>query len=207
MDLISLVKRVSRRVDEENNTAVTVDEVKAAINDAISYWKRKKFYFNAAVSTVQTVTGSPILSIPNGVVRVMDMSIGFNQSTYRLASVTPDHYDYSNVQALGRPYSYTYRNGGFELYYYPDMAYNVTVRYLKDYAPLADDTDSNDFTEEGAKLIELWAIGTLFGELRPDPQRESYAIARAEDEARQLTAMTNRMSNMRTLANDSIAVW
>ncbi len=194
--LLQLRTKISARLKDPNNTAVSVAEVDAVINDAINQYKKKRFWFNEFEANVTLEINNPIL--PSLGFTVLDLFkrdgivINYANTRWVVDKILPVQYDQINVQGTGIPSVYTYRNNQFELYYYPDSDYITTVRGLKDYAPLVATDDTNDFLEYAADLIMYEALSRLFAEFRQDTKMEAYYSARAEDQYKRQIADTNK---------------
>jgi hypothetical protein len=135
-----LQQRVSRRLEDDNNTAVSALDVADSINQAINYWKQEDFWFNQVGAIVNTVVDNPILDLASAGLLYLQpgfsFSIPYQNMVYDLTAVPPDYYDAFNLNETGRPYRYTYKNGQYYLYWIPDKVYTVNVSGIKDYAPI-----------------------------------------------------------------------
>lgn len=181
---------IARKLLDENNTVVSGVQIRTAINDAIKYWKRRAFWFNEFSETITLTIGNPAFSlVTNTPIFLFEKGgavVVENMIRYPLTKITSEKYDLLNIQAPGRPFAWTYRNQGFELYSYPDQAYSMVCRGIKDYADFAtegaDDGNTSDFLTHAELLIQYWALSRLHGEYRQDEKMESYYTARAKDE-------------------------
>lgn len=200
-----LKQKAANRLQDGNSTAVSSLDVGDAINTAIKYWKKKRFWFNEYKQTVTVLKDNPLVTV-TGLLYLLPrsgMSLVDQLYTYDLPFISPDQYDGYNSQGRGRPYAYTYRNGSYELYWYPDKNYTVNLRGVKDYAPLVLDADFNDFTSEADQLVLYDALSRLYGELRPDPEKSNYYADRAQDEYRSLKSQTAKMNTTGYLARET----
>ena len=109
-------------------------------------------------------------------------SIFYSQQYWKVTKVLPSIYDAENIQGKGIPYIITERAGKWYVYFIPDQDYTMQLYYLKDYAALQDDSDTNDFTEEAPALMRYDALSRLYGELKQDEKMEAYYTARAQAE-------------------------
>lgn len=189
-----LKQQASRRLQDENNTAVPASVVGDAINVAIKYWKQERFWFNEFAETVTLTIGDPVLPItllyP---LKDAGFRIPYQNLIYDLIPYTNSEYDGSNIDQSGRPYAYTWRAGDYYLYYVPDQAYTVEVTGIRDYSDLSLDADTNDFTMNADQLILYDALSRLIPELRTDPTMAEYYANRALDEKKNLKRRTNKM--------------
>ncbi len=203
-----LKDRVSKRLMDESNTAVSTADVASAINNAIKTWAKKSFWFNEAHGTLTLATGATyITGLPtyfdyerpdNGFV------ISYAGSFYPLTKVKPEEFDLANAGGSGMPSIYTYRNGIYEIYPYPDQSYTATVNYVKKYANLASASDTNDFTNEAEMLIVYDASARLNAELRQDLDMAGYYQNAAAFEYTQLLERTRRQAGTGSLVVDGI---
>lgn len=204
----SLQLKISKKLIDANQTAIAASDVADALNDALRFWKQKRFWFNEA-QAVLTMDISPAVdgstmsdpyvlgygntnaNFPNAPVLPQDFLyefakdgfvINYSQLRYRFEKVPPSVYDDSNVNGIGIPYIYTYRNGNYEFYYYPNIAYQLTVNYLKDQADMVNATDTNVFTQYADRLIMYEALSHLYGENRQDGDQAAAYAAKAQRE-------------------------
>jgi len=203
---------ISRRLIDDNNTAVTLPEVKEAINEAISYWKFRRFWFNtsryqgtiAAANTqsndgtstcsVVTTPSDFLIDLPRNGLVVID-----NLFPYQVKKYEPSLFDgIASLITTGRPRIYCNRNGQLESYPSANKVYNYNLYYLKEYTAFATDTSqdgsTNDFLDEqkGRYLIQNHALANLHGELRQDDTMEKRYTERRDAEYNTLIARTNK---------------
>lgn len=173
-----ITTKVSRKLLDANQTAVTLPEVVDGINEAIRYWKQKEiFFFNQLSTTLTTTQGDPLLNTAGANILWLDkesgMVIPYQNWNYVLYPMSPDTYDRANNNSPGRPYAYSYRNGGYYLYWIPDQAYTVQISGAKDYADLVNPSDTNDWTQYADMLIVYEALSRLY------PNRDDFGKADA----------------------------
>lgn len=203
---------IARRLLDDSNTAVTLIEIGEAINEAISTWKKKRFWFNTAKynttiaatdTTVVTATSTcSIVPLPTDF--LMDLPrnglvIIDNLFPYQVKKYEPSVFDgISSLITTGRPRIYCNRNGVLEAYPSADRAYNANLYYIKDYTAFvttgADDSSTNDFldNDKGRYLIQNHALADLHGELRQDDAMEKRYTARRDAEYNTMIARTQR---------------
>lgn len=202
-----LTSQASARLQDANNTAVSVTSVQDAINSAVKYWKQRKFWFNEAEDTVTLTVGDPILPTPSVDFLYFfpryGVRIPYQQYVYDIVKVSPEVYDTSNIQTQGRPYQYMWRDGVYVLYFYPDQTYTVVLTGIKNYAPMVNPNDTNDFTEYADQLILYDALSRLIAELRTDPDMAEYYIKRRDDEYKNLIMRNNKMVGTGRAQSDS----
>lgn len=197
--------KVSVRLKDPQNTAVSASDVDTVINDAIKEYKKKRFWFNEFKEDVILNVNDPILPpLPSGtpildVFKKGGISINYSQTRWAVTKISSAEYDAGNTQGQGIPYVYTYRNNQYELYWYPDAAYTAVVRGLKDYVVLTAN-DTNDWLTYAEDLIMYESLSRLFGEFRQDDKMEGYYSARAKDQYNRLIAETNKRNKTGRIA-------
>lgn len=197
--LLTLVTRVSARLKDPNFTAVSKLEVVAVINDAIDFYSNSRFAFNEFKETVTLNIGDMVVPAlttntdPDRIFQTDGMVINYSSAKWPLMKVSSDEMDRLDVQGQGMPYAWTWRNGGYEVYYRPDVAYDLIIRGLKSYAPLVLDTDHNDFTDNAGVLIMNETLSRLFAQFRQDDKMEGYFTAAALQEFKSLQTTKRRL--------------
>lgn len=194
---------VSKRLLDANNTAVSSADVGDSINAAIRYWKQRTFWFNQKNQTVTLNIDNPIIpnfpidflyEIPEG-----GFVIDYSQTRWPLTKVDNATYENANVEGKGLPYLITFREGTWQVYWYPDQEYSLIIRYIKDYNDLVGDNDVNDFTTFADRLIMYDALSRLNAEFRQDEKMESYYSARAGNEYKNLNQRSNKVYGTGTM--------
>lgn len=188
---------VSTRLIDSNNEAVSAATVGQAINDSIAYWKFRRFWFNEAAYSANFTVQDATIPLPNMfLVPVTDTGgffVSYSNIRYPLTKISDTEYDQLYLDnGYGLPRVYARVGGAYEAYPIPDQAYSCHTRYLKDYNDLSADSDTNDFTDNADRLINLWALANLSAELRQDDKMEAYYRAAAEAEYRNLSVMTDK---------------
>lgn len=192
---LQLQQRVSRRLLDPSNVAVALEDVKLAINEAIEYWKFRRFWFNTVRDTgTMTIQDSTIPLPSDFLVPFQDdggFEIEYSNMRYPLAKLNQQAYDGIWLgNGYGLPLYYANLSGVYHTYPIPDRAYTVRRNYLKDYAELVNNSDSNDFTTYGSKLTEYWALADLHRDFRQDPKMSDAYYESAQDEYKNLQIMT-----------------
>lgn len=225
-----LQTRVSARLIDPSNVAVSAVNVAQAINDAVAFWKTRKFYFNQTAANITldvspasdgSLPGDPFVLrygntqalYPNAPVLPQNFlfedeengfTIPYNNLTYSLLKVAQQVYDNASNSGVGLPYIYCFRNGNYEIYFYPQIAYTLRVNYYKDYPDLVNPSDTNDFTLYADKLIEYDAIGRLLADLRMDDERADRFAARTMTEYTNLKSRSTKQNATGRLVVDTI---
>lgn len=201
---------VSRRLQDASNTAVSLVDVAASVNDAIRYWKYRRFWFNEKSTTITLTLQNQVFPVPSDflVPAVLDngFNIQYSGSRYPLSKILQQDYDavfQDNGYGMPRMYAQV-GNNSYNCYPIPDRAYTVGCHYLKEYADLSGDFDTNDFTVNASRLITLWASANCAGDFRQDEKMESYFRQAAMNEYSQLSIMNNKVNSTGKLKITSI---
>lgn len=191
---------VSKRLQDANNVAVALSDVAASINDAIRYWKFRRFYFNEVFGTITLTAQDPSFVIPStflvNAVKDGGFHIQYSEARYPLTKIEMTEYDNAFMEnGFGMPRVYAkMADTGYKCYPIPDRDYVVGMHYLKDYVDLVNTSDTNDFTNNASRLITLWTTGNIVGEFRQDEKMEGYFRSAAENEYNNLLMLTNKMN-------------
>ena len=217
-----LQTRVAARLIDPSNVAVSSSNVAQAINDAVSFWKTRKFWFNNKLTTLTLDLEDPYILgygnsnplwpnapvLPSNFLFEDDKDgfvIQYNNQNYPLDKVHPREYDNSFLSnGNGLPFIYTWRNGNYEIYWKPQLAYTMQVNFYADYPDLVNTTDTNDFTTYADKLIEYDAISRILSDLRLDDDRAAKFAARAETENTNLKSRSRKQNATGRLVVDTI---
>ena len=203
-----LKTKIQKRLQDALGTAVATSDVADAINTAVRYWKRQKFWFNESSETINLTTGNPLISgIPDDFQFELSEN-GFviekSQLRYPLKKVPIVQYDIEDIEGSGIPCIYTWKAGSFYVYPYPQEDYDMVMHYIKDYDDMAADSDTNDFTINADQMIMYEALSRLHGELRQDEKMEAYYSARAQNEFSHLSSFGKRKSGSGQLTIETI---
>lgn len=225
-----LQKRISDRLIDPNNISISPSNVAQSITDAVDFWKTRKFFFNQRVANLTLdITAATDGSAPSdpfvlqyGNTQALypsapvlpqnflyedpdnGFTIPYNNLTYKLNKEAPEIFDNASINGVGLPYIYTFRNGNYEIYFLPQIAYKLRVNYICDYLPLVNGTDTNDFTTYADKLIEYDAIARILSDLRLDEPRADKFAARAEREYTNLKSRSRKQNATGRLVVDTI---
>lgn len=149
-------------------------EIGQCINAAIEYYKSEPFWFTQGEATIQLVASNPVVpDIPTDLLYERDgdgLVINYSQRRYPLVKITNETYDLMNVQAVGLPAWYTFRDGEYRVYFYPDQNYTLLFRYQKFYAALVQSSDSNDWLAYAPRLIEAKVLCDFYLDYRHEPE-------------------------------------
>lgn len=190
----------SARLIDPNNQAVSADQIGGALNDAVKYWKFRRFWFNEATDSATLTAHNPSFPYPSDfLVPALDNDgfyIQYSNVRYPMTKISEAQYDQLFLQnGYGLPTWYA-RMGSdeYQCYPIPDQNYTVGRHYLRDYVDMSADGDENDFSINAIRLIELWALANLSGELRQDDKMEAYYRGAAQDEYRNLRVMADKVN-------------
>ena len=198
MNFGEMVSYVSKRLIDPNNTAVDASDVKQALNESLSYWKFRRFWFNEVSDSATLTAQNASFPYPTDfLVPALDddgFNVEYGGIRHPLVKITEAAYDAVYLaNGYGLPRSYA-RMGDdeYQCYPIPNTNYTVNRHYLKNYTDLSADADSNSFTTNASRLINLWALGNLVTEIRQDVDMGNYYREAAQDEYRNLRVMTDK---------------
>jgi len=172
----------------------TAAQIGDTINSVIKRYDNKHFWFSQAEEQVTLTVGDPeIPDIPadfKNEVNPGGLVLVWNELRYPLAKVKPDIYDSYNIEGSGLPYCYTYRNGVYLVYFYPDEEYPVNINYRKTYAALVDTDDTNDFTVYTDRMIVYASLEDIYATYKRDPEMANYYGGKAKEEFKEVMSET-----------------
>lgn len=190
-------ERVSRKLQDPDNTDRSVAVINDEINRSIDYYQNYRFWFNEDQANITlNVDDNVVPNIPSDLIselQVNGLLLIDSQVKIDLIKLLPNDFFERDQDQTGRPYFYTYRNGEFLVFPTPQQAYPVRFRYLKSYTDLVNDSDTNDFTDNAPDLIMLHTLKNLYAEDKQDSQYASYY---AELERSELMALRERTDNL-----------
>ncbi len=196
--------QIAERLQDTSLQSISASSVNTIINETISYYKFRRYWFNEKEATLSTTADSAVLSgIPSDFLFELSrggLSVIDNQYVYPLQKVDTFTYDANDIGTRGIPSMYVYRDRTFDLYPIPERVYPVTLRYIKEYADLVNDVDSNDFTTIGERMVRYNALSRIYAEYKMDAQMEAYYTARADNEEQNLLKRSSALSGTGTLA-------
>ena len=147
-----------RIADEISDDALT-NQIKSAIQSAIKFYERKRFYFNQTISSFTTVAnqeyydGDAQADIPN-LITIDSMVVNWGNSKQPMLPQDFQVMDQAqNGQIFAPPDYYAYYDQKLRFYAIPDGAYQVTMAYLYRLPALSNDTDTNAWMTEAEELI------------------------------------------------------
>lgn len=155
-------------------------EIQREINNAITFYGNKAFWFNeASMTAIVTVQGQRYYSLPTNFASVLDVLSTLGNYTYRLEPRTEqylDQVDWGNDFWSGYPTDYSFWNGQIRLFPPPQGGLPVTVKgtVILSPQPLVNGGDTNAWLASAEELIRTRAVRQLYGRYIRDP--EQYAL-------------------------------
>jgi len=179
-----------------------------AINEAVAFYADKHWWFTEGTATVTLAEDAFELTTQVGfptdfgyMVPEAGIAVVQSQNRYVLRQVTPEEYDRINTEGTGRPYMYRELGNAIQVYPYADRSYTVEFRYIKTYADLSGDGDSNDFTNYAPNLIIARAMNLL---LLGQGQDTGVLTTRWEREEEKQLRMLRRINSQRLATGDLV---
>ena len=179
--------------------------IQLAIQDAIKFWERERFYFNeirttAAFTTIasQEFYTSADAAFIATLATIDKMTILISGNRLYMNPRTEQYMEdiSMNPANTGQPIDYSYYAERIRFYPIPDAAYTVNVLYTQRFAELVAAADTNAWVKDAEELIRSTAKMTLYRDTLMDDagaarmqaamQRAAYAL-RAETARRVAT--------------------
>lgn len=155
-------------------------EIQREINNAITFYGNKAFWFNEATKAdITTVQGQRYYTLPANFASVLDVLSTLGTYTYRLEPRTEqylDQVDWGNDFWSGYPTDYSFWNGQIRLFPPPQGGLPVKIKGTAILSPtsLVNDSDSNAWLTSAEELIRTRAARQIYGRYIRDP--EQYAL-------------------------------
>jgi len=185
-DFGTLKQEISEKLSDGDMIDPSESQIGNSLNRTIDRYRKKHFWFNEATAVITLNSGDAVVpNIPDDFGQLVvpnALTVKFSNAFYPLEKLTSLKYDMLNVEGLGLPSGYVYRNRQIELYYYPDQDYTLFLRYLKKYEPLVDNNDVNDFTENAEDLIVAKTVADCYVDYRRSPEDAAVYESIAKDE-------------------------
>lgn len=200
--------RVSRKLQDPDNTSRSTGVVDEEINRSIRYYENYRFWFNEDLKTITLVQDQKLVpDLPSDLLselQVNGLMLIDAQVKIDLIKLAPDDFFDRDQNQTGRPYYYTYRDNEYLLLPVPQQAYSLIFRYLKTYADLVNDSDTNDFTDNAEDLIMLHTLKNMYAEDKQDPELASHYHGLETSELKALRERTDNRNNSGYLQSHSI---
>lgn len=207
MTLGAMTNSIAKRLIDDGNTSVSRQDIQIAINEAISYYKHKRFWFNERTYNVLLSEGDTQVDLPEDFLLDLPrntLSIVESGDTYEVRKKPPAVFNSLIYNTgTGRPTIYMLQTGVMSIYPFPDREYTGTLNYIKDYDDFSTsgtaDNTTNDFISLAGNLIRNEALSRLHMELRQDEKMASAFSLLAERELSSLMGRTNKLNKTGTL--------
>lgn len=207
--LAQIRSRVARKIKNPDMTgSITSAVITEEINRSIRFYEKYRFNFNEELATITLTANIQVVpSIPadlSSPLYVNGLMVIDSQVKINLQKLLPDDFFNRDQDQTGRPYFWTYRDGQFLLLPTPDSAYPLKFRYLKAYADLSGDSDTNDFTDNAEDLIMLHTVKNLYAEDKQDPESAAYYQALEDKELKSIMEKSDDFEASGFLSNNTI---
>lgn len=156
--------------------------------DAVEYYASERYWFNAIVTTVNTVAGTQTVALPSGVRKVERVT--YPADDRELIETILGELNDSDTS--GSPEYYAYYNDSLRLYPKPDAVYTLNIYGVAEIAAPTTGTDTNIWTNEAAPLIRAHTKLTLCRSVFRDPEGTQLAMAETADARQALRRETTR---------------
>lgn len=157
---MSTLSDLRTNIADDINRSDLSTQIDKAINRAIRFYRRDRFWFQETSSTFTTIASQQAYGtadgIPSDIAEIDHVKIAYQSDwVVELDPVTLQEIQNLNIgNYTGNPEKYAFYANKFYLWPIPDAAYTVTVFYTKNYSDLSSGSDSNDYTNYAQELIE-----------------------------------------------------
>jgi len=164
---------VAKRLQDPSGTAISSSDVGDMINQAINYWKNTRFWFNENTDETTLLEQDPSVPLPDDWL-IPSISeafvIEYSGIRYPLKKVSEAQYNAMYLSnGIGQPWWYSRQaTSGFKVYPIPDRDYTLRRFFIKDYADLSADGDTNDWTTLATNMIQYQALAYGMSDFRQD---------------------------------------
>jgi hypothetical protein len=172
----------TRIADEFVNEAITTGQIENAIKSAVKHYEREPFWFNSRIVTFSTVAGNEYYTSTNpadfeNIIRIDSMQLTSGSTKVRLRGVDNRHIDdLQDGSVTGEPELYSRYADKIRLYPVPSAVYTIQIDHVYKLAVLADDGDTNAWTDECEEMIRQAAKRILASDiLHADDMARRYA--------------------------------
>ena len=170
----TLAELKSRIATELARTDLT-SQIANAVNDAIKFYGRERFWFNQSRTiTFTTVDGQQAYgeadqSLIPDLIKID--GIFFSTDKYPLDRYSSTDFEMltGGSSANGRPYAFTYTDEQIFLYPTPNDAYTMRI-YAHYKLPTIEDSETNAWTDDAEELIRTHAKQVLYLDTLEDDQ-------------------------------------
>lgn len=190
---------IDRVTDELKRSDLTA-EARLAIKSAIRFYETKKFYFNEARSTLDTVAGQEYYQLPTNFQAIDSLTLTTSNYTYPLIPRTfqwiEEHQTNDNFR--GRPTEYAVYGQQLRVYPIPNEADRMEMAYQTRFDELSATADTNAWMTDGEELIRMRAKVDLLQNVIMGPDALSHADKYAMRELNVLNVLRNETSARRS---------
>lgn len=145
------------RIADELDRADLTEQIKKAINSAISFYARKNFFDTESNFTFSTVVGQEYYTVADAPEIATspyldELNININTGRIQMSRQSFEYIDSISFlpTATGQPYLWAYRAQKIRFYPIPSQIYVVTAFNTPRLGLLTDDNESNFWTDEDA---------------------------------------------------------
>lgn len=200
---------VSKRLQDPNGTAVDSSDVGDLINMALSFWKNSRFYFNEKTDTTTLAEQDPTVPLPDDWLcpSIDDcFVIEYSGIRYPLKKVSESQYNAMYLSnGIGQPWWYAKEaTDQYQVYPIPDRDYTLRRFFLRDYDDFSSDSDTNDFSNYAAAMLNYTACAWGSRDFRQDMQMHDVFWAQAQREYDSLMVTTRKDNATGSLTLHSI---
>lgn len=194
------------RIADELDRADLTTQIKRAIQSAIAYYNKQRFWFteNRTSLSFATVDGTEFY----GASADSDIPNLIFIDNLRIAISSTDKYDLERVPYTeldsrsdgitadeGKPYSFAYYAKQIRLYPIPDASYSIFGSAIMHLGDLSVTTDTNNWMTDGEALIRARAKWELYTHVVKDIESARLMKEAEKEELRELIAATNSRSS------------
>lgn len=195
---MSALSVVRARIADDLNRSDLNTQIDKAINRAIEFYEKQRFWFNENTWTFVTVAGTESYTFSTA--STTDL-LEIDQVTLTRTSTDIYPLDQITFQKLrqinttgtttrGAPSKFALYKSTWYLYPVPDAVYTVTIYGQKSYAAMTADADTNDFTTDAEDLIEARARWWVYANILKDVTQATVAKASEIEALQSLQAKT-----------------
>lgn len=145
------------RIADELDRADLAEQIKKAINSAVSFYARKNFFGTESSFTFSTVVGQEYYTVADAPEIATspyldELNININTGRIQMSRQSFEYIDSISFlpTATGQPYLWAYRAQKIRFYPIPSQIYVVTAFNTPRLGLLTDDNESNFWTDEDA---------------------------------------------------------
>ena len=161
-----LIANVKRDLRATEGSRLSDEDVRDAINDAITEYEHERFKFNEGSTSLNLVAAQQSYDLPAGLLEVDEIQYDHASRKYRLDRINFRDFtklSFSSVATVGP--SYVYAIHSEQLHFYPIPHSPDTLQifgiYRVDPSPLDDPLTSNGWTTAAHRLIRARACWDL----------------------------------------------